>query len=89
MRNANNGLDLVQRVKESSGINLEIITGQEEAAMILSKNINQYLKTKKSYITIDDGGGSTEMTIISDGEKQTSKSLSQGSVRQHEGKDTQ
>ena len=48
MRNANNGLDLVQRVKESSGIDLDIITGQEEAAMILSRNIDQYLKTKKT-----------------------------------------
>jgi|TARA_B100001079_G_scaffold34120_1_gene25883 exopolyphosphatase/guanosine-5'-triphosphate,3'-diphosphate pyrophosphatase len=86
MRNAKNGLDLVQRVKESSGIDLDIITGQEEAAMILSRNINQYLKTKKSYIHIDVGGGSTELTIISDGEKQTSKSFSIGSVRLLEGK---
>ena len=86
MRNANNGLDLVQRVKESSGIDLEIITGQEEAAMILSRNIHQYLKTKNSYIHIDVGGGSTELTIISDGEKQTSKSFSIGSVRLLEGK---
>jgi len=86
MRNAKNGLDLVHRVKESSGIDLDIITGQDEARMILSRNINQYLITKKYYIHIDVGGGSTELTIISDGIKQISKSFSIGSVRLLEGK---
>ena len=81
MRNAKNGLELVSRVKETSGIELDIISGQEEASMILSRNINQYLKTKKEYIHIDVGGGSTELTIISDGKKQNSKSFSIGSVR--------
>tara|TARA_B110000116_G_scaffold270392_1_gene288314 strand:+ start:2420 stop:3325 length:906 start_codon:yes stop_codon:yes gene_type:complete len=81
MRNAKNGLELVRRVKETSGIELDIISGQEEASMILSRNINQYLKTKKEYIHIDVGGGSTELTIISDGKKQNSKSFSIGSVR--------
>ena len=81
MRNAKNGLELVSRVKETSGIELDIISGQEEASMILSRNINQYLKTKKEYIHIDVGGGSTELTIISDGNKQNSKSFSIGSVR--------
>ena len=81
MRNAKNGLELVSRVKETSGIELDIISGQEEASMILSRNIDQYLKTKKEYIHIDVGGGSTELTIISDGKKQNSKSFSIGSVR--------
>ena len=81
MRNAKNGLELVRRVKETSGIELDIISGQEEASMILSRNIDQYLKTKKEYIHIDVGGGSTELTIISDGNKQNSKSFSIGSVR--------
>tara|TARA_Y100000996_G_scaffold11418_1_gene9253 strand:- start:288 stop:1067 length:780 start_codon:yes stop_codon:yes gene_type:complete len=81
MRNVKNGPDLVRIVAKTSGINIDIISGQEEAAMILSKNINQYLKTKKNYIHIDVGGGSTELTIISEGMKITSKSFSIGSVR--------
>ena len=86
MRNAANGPDLVRRVKKVSGIKLNIISGQEEASMILSKNINQYLRTKKNYIHIDVGGGSTELTIISEGMKITSKSFSIGSVRLLENK---
>ena len=86
MRNAKNGLKLVERVKEETGIQIDIINGQEEAAMILSRNISQYLNKSKNYIHIDVGGGSTELTIISDGKPQTSKSFSIGSVRLLEGK---
>jgi len=86
MRNAKNGLKLVERVKEETGIQIDIINGQEEAEMILSRNISQYLNKSKNYIHIDVGGGSTELTIISDGKTQTSKSFSIGSVRLLEGK---
>lgn len=86
MRNAKNGLKLVERVKEETGIQIDIINGQEEAAMILSRNISQYLNKSKNYIHIDVGGGSTELTIISDGKTKASKSFSIGSVRLLEGK---
>ena len=86
MRNSANGPDLVKIIAKTPGINLDIISGQEEAAMILSKNMNQYLKTKKNYIHIDVGGGSTELTIIAEGKKITSKSFSIGSVRLLENK---
>ena len=86
MRNATNGSNLVKRVEKAAGINLDIISGQEEAKMILSKKINKYLRTKKNFIHIDVGGGSTELTIISNGIKITSKSFSIGSVRLLENK---
>ena len=86
MRNAKNGLELVERVKDETGIQIGIINGQEEAAMILSRNISQYLNKNKNYIHIDVGGGSTELTIISAGKTQASKSFSIGSVRLLEGK---
>ena len=86
MRNSKNGIDLVERVKEETGIQIDIINGQEEATMILSRNISQHLKKNKNYIHIDVGGGSTELTIISDGKTQASRSFSIGSVRLLEGK---
>ena len=86
MRNAKNGIDLVKNVKLKTGINIDIINGTEEAAIILSKNINQYLKKEKNYLHIDVGGGSTELTSISNGTVQKSKSFSIGSVRLLEGK---
>ena len=86
MRNAKNGKDLARIVELKTGIKIDIINGAEEAAMILSKNINQYLKKEKSYLHIDVGGGSTELTFIINGQIENSKSFSIGSVRLLEGK---
>lgn len=86
MRNAKNGQDLLGLVKSKTNIRIEIIDGLEEAALILSKNINKYLKTDNNYIHIDVGGGSTELSIIQDNEAKISKSFSIGSVRLLQGK---
>ncbi len=86
MRNAKNGQDLVASVKLKTNIKIEIIDGSEEAALILSKNINQYLKASTNYIHIDVGGGSTELSIINNNKAKISKSFPIGSVRLLEGK---
>ena len=86
MRNAKNGQDLVAAVKLKTNIKIEIIDGSEEAALILSKNINQYLKSSANYIHIDVGGGSTELSIINKDKAKISRSFPIGSVRLLEGK---
>ena len=86
MRNAKNGKDLARIVELKAGIKIDIINGAEEAAMILTKNINQHLKKEKSYLHIDVGGGSTELTSVVNGQTKNSKSFSIGSVRLLEGK---
>ena len=86
MRNAKNGQDLVAAVKLKTNIKIEIINGSEEATLILSKNINQYLKASTNYIHIDVGGGSTELSIINKNKAKISRSFPIGSVRLLEGK---
>ena len=86
MRNAKNGQDLVALVKLKTNIKIEIIDGTEEATLILSKNINQYLKASTNYIHIDVGGGSTELSIINKNKAKISRSFPIGSVRLLEGK---
>ena len=81
MRQASNGLDLVDRVKEETGINLNIITGKEEANIIISTHIDRYLQTDQHCLYVDVGGGSTELTLIKNKETLFSKSFSIGSVR--------
>ena len=81
MRQAKNGLDLVDRVKKETGINLNIITGKEEANIIISTHIDRYLRTDEHCLYVDVGGGSTELTIIKNKETLFSKSFSIGSVR--------
>tara|TARA_B100001559_G_scaffold228852_1_gene192565 strand:- start:175 stop:1083 length:909 start_codon:yes stop_codon:yes gene_type:complete len=86
MRNAKNGQDLVAEVKLKTNIKIEIIDGSEEAALILSKNINQYLNASTNYIHIDVGGGSTELLIIDKNKAKISRSFPIGSVRLLQGK---
>ena len=81
MRQAKNGLDLVNRVKQETGINLNIITGKEEANIIISTHIDRYLQMDQHCLYVDVGGGSTELTIIKNKETLFSKSFSIGSVR--------
>ena len=88
MRQATNGLDLVTRVKEETGVNLNIITGKEEANIIISTHIDRYLQTDQHCIYVDVGGGSTELTIIKNKKTLFSKSFSIGSVRLLEGQVT-
>ena len=81
MRNAKNGLYLVKKVKSKTGINIEIIDGSQEANLILSNNINNFLKIDTNYMHIDVGGGSTELSIINNGKVKISNSFPIGSVR--------
>ena len=89
MRQATNGLDLVTRVKEETGVNLNIITGKEEANIIISTHIDRYLQTDQHCLYVDVGGGSTELTIIKNKKTLFSKSFSIGSVRLLEGQVTE
>ena len=81
MRQATNGLDLVNRVKDETGINLNIITGKEEADIIISTHIDRYVQTDQHCLYVDVGGGSTELTLIKNKKTLFSKSFSIGSVR--------
>ena len=81
MRQATNGLDLVNRVKEDTSINLNIITGKEEADIIISTHIDRYVQTDQHCLYVDVGGGSTELTLIKNKKTLFSKSFSIGSVR--------
>lgn len=81
MREAENRKEIVELLKEETGINLEIIEGNEEADLILSNFFTQKLDRKKSYLYIDVGGGSTEVSLIEDGKKIASQSFKMGTLR--------
>ncbi|WP_370089721.1 Ppx/GppA phosphatase family protein [Ekhidna sp.] len=86
MRESENGREIVDRVRDKLGIDLQIISGEDEAEMI-NKVILQGLDNDH-YIHIDVGGGSTELNIYENHEKVYSKSFKLGSVRILEGRDT-
>ena len=81
MRDAKNGKDIIKEVKETSGINIEIISGDEEATLIYENHVAEGLDNKNSYLYIDVGGGSTELTFYEKGKMTFEKSFNIGTIR--------
>jgi exopolyphosphatase/guanosine-5'-triphosphate,3'-diphosphate pyrophosphatase len=81
MREAKNGAEIVERVRTEANINLEIVHGQKEANIIYASHIEQSLEKNKNYLYIDVGGGSTELSVFSDGRMLASSSFNIGTIR--------
>ncbi|WP_435132799.1 Ppx/GppA phosphatase family protein [Formosa sp. A9] len=81
MREASNGSQVVKQILEKSDIKIDIIGGEEEAAIIAATDLNSYIDNNKTYLYVDVGGGSTEFTVIDRGETVVSKSFKIGTVR--------
>lgn len=81
MREAQNGPQVVAEIKKQADIDIEIISGQREADLIYLNHIAENLNPKKSYLYIDVGGGSTELTLFAKGNSVTSHSFNLGTVR--------
>ena len=81
MREANNGQEVVESIFESTGVDIQVIDGKKEAAIIASTDLKTLIEQDKSYLYIDVGGGSTEFTIFSHGKMINSKSFKIGTVR--------
>ena len=81
MREAANRKEVIERVKKEAGIIIEVIEGRLEAEIIYSNHIAEHLETDHSYLYIDVGGGSTELTIFSKGKLASSGSYNIGTIR--------
>ena len=81
MREAKNGKSLSKLISKDARIDIDIIEGKEEAAIIAATDLNSYIKEDKTYLYVDVGGGSTEFTVIHLGKTVVSKSFKIGTVR--------
>lgn len=81
MREAKNGVEIAEKIFKETGVQIDIIGGKEEAAIISSTDLSQLIEGNNSYLYVDVGGGSTEFTIFSEGKILTSKSFKMGTVR--------
>lgn len=81
MREASNSADVIELVKREAGINIDVINGELEADMIFANFQMQKIDHSQSYLYIDVGGGSTELTVIKNGERIKSESFPIGTVR--------
>jgi exopolyphosphatase/guanosine-5'-triphosphate,3'-diphosphate pyrophosphatase len=81
MRDASNGQEIIARAKKEAGINVEIIDGKLEAALVFSNHIEELLNPKFAYLYIDVGGGSTELTLYFNQKVIAARSFNIGTVR--------
>jgi exopolyphosphatase/guanosine-5'-triphosphate,3'-diphosphate pyrophosphatase len=81
MREAENRKEVIKEVKNETGVELDVIDGDTEAEIIFSNFSTQKLDNSKSYLYIDVGGGSTEVSLLSKGEKVASRSFKIGTIR--------
>jgi exopolyphosphatase / guanosine-5'-triphosphate,3'-diphosphate pyrophosphatase len=81
MRDATNGAKILEEILAETGVKVEIITGQEEANIIYETHIAEKLSENKSYLYIDVGGGSTEVTLFSKNHIIFKESFNIGTIR--------
>ena len=80
MRESKNSKEVLKRVRKKLNLDINIISGKEEASIIanvFAKDFNNH----KNLLYVDVGGGSTELTIIDKGKIVESKSFKIGTVR--------
>ncbi len=81
MRDAANGPAIISQVKQETGIEIEIISGQAEASLIYENHVAENMRKDESYLYIDVGGGSTELTFFTDGKLVFKESFNIGTIR--------
>ncbi len=82
VRRASNAQEVLQKIKASTGVAFQIISGEEEARLTLLAVKHRLQKlhcASDTFVLVDIGGGSTEL-IFYDGQKRISKSFPVGIV---------
>lgn len=81
MRDAKNSNEVIKKVKQETGITIEVISGDEEATIVYENHIAENLDKEHSYLYIDVGGGSTELTFFNEGKLMYKESFNIGTIR--------
>lgn len=81
VREANNGQELVDRLQDETGIELERISGSEEARLVHLAVASRVDLAGGQWILTDLGGGSVEVSLVDDMGMLWSESHTMGSVR--------
>lgn len=81
MRDAENGKKVLNKLRKSTGIDIEIINGREEARLLCNNIVENIGSAKGNYAYIDVGGGSTEISLLHDGALTHSQSYNIGTLR--------
>ena len=89
MRDAINAREIIDRVKDETGIPIEVISGGSEASLIYENHIAENMDKDHAYLYIDVGGGSTELTFFAGNKLVFSASFNIGTIRLLKGQVTE
>ena len=80
VRNAPNRYDFLKRVRDRLKLNIKVIDGNKEAyyGAMAAKNL---LPIKNCTITVDIGGGSTDIALINNGKIEDTMSINVGTIK--------
>jgi exopolyphosphatase / guanosine-5'-triphosphate,3'-diphosphate pyrophosphatase len=81
MRDATNADDIIRKVKMETDIEIDVISGADEASYIQESHVAETMNSESSYLYIDVGGGSTELTMYSKGKLLFKSSFNIGTIR--------
>lgn len=81
MRDADNTKQIIELIKKDSGIEIEVISGGDEASLVFENHIAETLDKNHSYLYVDVGGGSTELTFFSNQKMIFKDSFNIGTIR--------
>ena len=80
MRDAKNGKETLKSIEKGAGIKIEIISGDEESQIVYDNHYS-LMSGEGNFLYVDVGGGSTEVSFISNGERLFSHSFNVGTIR--------
>ncbi len=81
MREAKNKKKVIEKIQKETDVEIEIISGDEEAELIFSTFFLLDFDKSIPFLVIDVGGGSTEISVFEKGKKVASKSFNVGTIR--------
>lgn len=81
MRDAENAGYVLDLVEKETGIKVQIISGDMEANLVYENHIAENMDKDHSYLYIDVGGGSTELSFFSNGKLAFKRSYDIGTIR--------
>lgn len=81
MRDAKNSADIIRKVKMETQISIEVISGDFEAGLIYENHFAENMDKDHSYLYVDVGGGSTELSFFSNGVLIYKRSYNIGTIR--------
>lgn len=81
IRSAKNGKVFVDKIAQETGIEVKIISGENEAELIFKGVKESVLNIKDTYLILDIGGGSTEFILVQNNQIKYLNSFNLGMAR--------